>query len=121
MEAVTLEKDQMIRNDSGLFGKSISYRPYTALGEIQQGNCLCVSCVDSDAGILFSGCGCNESWSLAVVNELRRRTEAFSAANQLQLFEDIATKSKEVDQKMKAIEQHFEKHPRIRIMTIAER
>ncbi|GKY97547.1 hypothetical protein MPSEU_000712900 [Mayamaea pseudoterrestris] len=116
---INLEKDQIVRSDESLCGKTVSYRPYSSIGMVQQGSCFCLQCVDSNLGPLMVGWGCDDEWTKETVTELKVRGDAYSDRNQIQLTDEVAHRTTRVFEKMQAIEQHLEAHPQV--LTITER
>ena len=114
---IKLEKEEVIREDVALCGKSISHRPYSAIGTVQQSNCLCLSCIDSNLGPLIAGWGCDEEWTNSTAQELKARADLFSDWNHIQMTNEIAVRTDLALAKMEAIERHLAMHPETMTMT----
>jgi hypothetical protein len=116
---VKLEQDNVQRSDVGLCGKSVSYRPYSTIGSVQESSCLGFNCVDSNLGPLIVGWGCDEEWTKETAGDIKERCDAYSDRNYIQLADEIAARTRRVLDKMDVIERHLETYPQI--MTMKER
>lgn len=90
-------------HQSDLCGTHTSKRPYSELGSVDRGNCLCCVSVESAIGPISPGCGCDERRVDEIVFELKHRMEHRGDAAQMRQAELTLMRLEHVDAKLDAI------------------
>jgi hypothetical protein len=88
-------------------GAHISKRPYTELGSVDRGNCLCFVSAESALGPVSPGCGCDEDLVDDIVSEFKKRIRYRGDVAQVRQAEQTLKRLEEVDAKLDRILNHL--------------
>lgn len=109
--ALTLGKEEVVREDLALCGSRITYRPYGELGTVEKSFCCWLVCLDSNVGTIIPGFGCDTESVYAIAGDLEERMTARGDTAQIQLNDRVEERAREIEEKMDLIVKHLTASP----------